>query len=32
MRLEDHPGYFGMTSRGVIAIHADWPMYPFEHG
>jgi hypothetical protein len=32
MSLEDHPGYFGMTSRGVIAIHADWPMYPFEHG
>jgi hypothetical protein len=32
MGLEDHPGYFGMTSRGVIAIHADWPMYPFEHG
>lgn len=32
MRLEDHPGYFGITSRGVIAIHADWPMYPFEHG
>jgi hypothetical protein len=32
MRLEDHPGYFGLTSRGVVAIHADWPMYPFEHG
>jgi hypothetical protein len=22
----------GLTSRGVIAIHADWPMYPWEHG
>ena len=32
MRVEDHPGYFGVTSRGVIAIHSDWPMYPFEHG
>jgi hypothetical protein len=32
MGLEDHPGYFGLTSRGVIAIHADWPMYPLEHG
>lgn len=26
------PGYFGMTSRGVVAIHADWPAYPIEHG
>jgi hypothetical protein len=32
MGIEDHPGYFGITSRGVIAVHADWPMYPFEHG
>jgi hypothetical protein len=28
MRLKVHPGYFGVTSRGVIAIHADWPMAP----
>lgn len=32
MRLQDHPGFFGMTSQGVIAIHADWPIYPEEHG
>jgi hypothetical protein len=32
MGLEEHPGYFGMTSRGVMAIHADWPAYPLEHG
>ena len=32
MRLHDHPGFFGITSEGVIAIHADWPMYPEEHG
>jgi hypothetical protein len=32
MSLEEHPGYFGLTSKGVIAIHADWPTYPFEHG
>ncbi|MFL6236967.1 MAG: TIGR02391 family protein [Thermoanaerobaculia bacterium] len=30
--LTKHPGYLGFTSRGVIAIHADWPMYPLEHG
>lgn len=30
--LEDHPGFLGLTSHGVIAIHADWPMYPEEHG
>jgi hypothetical protein len=30
--LEKHPGYLGFTSKGVIAIHADWPMYPLEHG
>lgn len=29
---EDFPGLFGVTSRGVIAIHADWPTYPIEHG
>ena len=27
-----HPGYLGLTSQGVIAIHADWPIYPEEHG
>src|SRR5262245_54207233 len=32
MRLQDHPGFFGLTSQGIIAIHADWPMYPEEHG
>jgi hypothetical protein len=32
MALRDHPGFFGVTSRGVIAIHADWPIYPEEHG
>jgi hypothetical protein len=32
MGLHDHPGYFGITSQGVIAIHADWPIYPEEHG
>lgn len=32
MSLRDHPGYFGITSQGVIAIHADWPIYPEEHG
>ena len=32
MNLEDFPGYLGFTSQGVIAIHADWPMYPAEHG
>jgi hypothetical protein len=32
MSLEKHPGYFGITSKGIIAIHADWPMYPSEHG
>ena len=30
--LAGHPGYLGMTSRGVIAIHADWPMYQLDHG
>lgn len=30
--LRNHPGFFGVTSQGVIAIHADWPMYPEEHG
>ncbi|MDB5072154.1 MAG: hypothetical protein JWM87_3265 [Candidatus Eremiobacteraeota bacterium] len=32
MSLWKHPGYFGITSQGVIAIHTDWPMYPEEHG
>jgi hypothetical protein len=32
MDLRDHPGFFGITSQGVIAIHADWPIYPEEHG
>jgi hypothetical protein len=32
MALEDHPGYLGFTSQGVIAIHANWPAYPLEHG
>jgi len=32
MRLQDYAGFFGITSQGVIAIHADWPMYPEEHG
>lgn len=30
--MQDHPGFFGMTSKGVIHIHADWPVYPEEHG
>lgn len=30
--LPDHPGYLGLSSRGVMAIHADWPAYPIEHG
>ena len=30
--LRDHPGYLGLTSEGVLAIHADWPSYPIEHG
>ena len=30
--LKDFPGYLGFTSQGVIAIHADWPAYPEEHG
>src|SRR4051812_24538494 len=32
MGLEQFPGYLGFTSQGVIAIHADWPAYPLEHG
>ncbi len=32
MKLSKHPGYLGWTSKGVIAIHADWPVYPIEHG
>ena len=30
--LSDHPGYLGLTSKGVILIHYDWPIYPLEHG
>lgn len=30
--MKDFPGYLGFTSQGVIAIHADWPAYPAEHG
>lgn len=30
--MDEFPGYLGWTSRGVIAIHADWPAYPLEHG
>jgi hypothetical protein len=30
--LSDHPGYLGLTSKGALAIHADWPTYPAEHG
>jgi len=32
MSLRNFPGYLGFTSKGVIAIHADWPIYPEEHG
>jgi hypothetical protein len=32
MDLEKFPGYLGLTSQGVIALHADWPIYPAEHG
>jgi hypothetical protein len=32
MDLENHPGYLGLTSRGVVAIHADWPAYAIGHG
>ena len=32
MNLSEFPGYLGWTSQGVIAIHADWPAYPAEHG
>lgn len=32
MIFKDFPGYLGWTSRGVIAIHADWPAYAIEHG
>ncbi|MFC1918839.1 hypothetical protein ACFLWW_02555 [Chloroflexota bacterium] len=30
--LDKHPGYLGFTSQGVLLIHADWPIYPEEHG
>jgi len=29
--FEDHPGYLGFTSAGVVLLHADWPVYPVEH-
>lgn len=32
MRFEDYPGYLGLTSAGVVAIHADWPVYATQHG
>lgn len=30
--LSKEPGYLGLTNRGVIAIHADWPAYAVAHG
>jgi len=30
--FEEFPGLLGLTSKGVIGIHANWPMYPAEHG
>jgi hypothetical protein len=32
MDVEDHPGYLGLTSAGVMFIHADWPVYAIQHG
>lgn len=32
MPLNEASGYLGFTTQGVLAIHADWPMYPAEHG
>ena len=32
MELETHPGYLGLTSDGVVLIHADWPTYGVTHG
>lgn len=32
MSIEDQPGYPGLTSKGVLALHADWPAYPVDHG
>jgi hypothetical protein len=29
--LFDHPGYLGLTSEGVVLIHADWPAYAIGH-
>jgi hypothetical protein len=26
-----HPGFLGYRSSGVVAIHADWPMYAAQH-
>lgn len=30
--MDQFAGFLGLTSRGVIAIHTDWPAYPREHG
>lgn len=30
--MGDYPGFLGFTSKGVVAMHADWPTYPEEHG
>jgi hypothetical protein len=32
MELENHPGCLGLTSRGVVLIHVDWPAYAMTHG
>lgn len=32
MKLERFPGFLGLTSRGIVAIHADWPAYAVDHG
>jgi hypothetical protein len=30
--FSDFPGFLGLTSKGIIGIHAKWPMYTDEHG
>lgn len=30
--LTNHPGFLGLMSDGIIAIHADWPAYPMKIG
>jgi hypothetical protein len=30
--LADHPGYLGITFQGIIAIHAEGPLYQLDHG